>query len=196
MCYVYIYIYIYICMYVCMCVFWCVISTNEHIYIYIYIYVNITCYHLLQTCANINACLHSTRTRTHKNVYIYIHTINHIIYYMNTLNAGWTIPVGCSLWQSGTTIRHIKNHPPRHLPWACQKGNPWFQNVPDCAVSDRPLVSFRPFPKRKKRRQPALSRGWSMTLLYLSTTWHDHGKLAQIQACFFKWVFIVYLVVN
>ena len=101
---------------------------------------------------------YTARARAHTKtyIYIYIYTINHIIYYMNTLNAGWTIPVGCSLWQSGTTIRHIKNHPPRprHLPWACQKGNPWFQNVPDCAVSDRPLVSFRPFPKRKNGDSP------------------------------------------
>ena len=62
-------IYIYVCMYVC--VLMCYIYKWK--YIHIYIYVNITCYHLLQTFANINACIHSTRTRTHKNVYIYIH---------------------------------------------------------------------------------------------------------------------------
>ena len=75
---------------------------------------------MLSLIANIckYKCMHTQHAHAHtqKRIYIYIHTINHIIYYMNTLNAGWTIPVGCSLWQSGTTIRHIKNHPPRHLP--------------------------------------------------------------------------------
>ena len=113
-----IYIYIYVCMYVCMCVFWCVISTNE----YIYIYVNITCYHLLQTFANINACIHSTRTRTHKNVYIYIHNQSyHILHehsqcWMDNSCRMFTV----AIWNNHSP--YIKNHPPRHLPWACQKG--------------------------------------------------------------------------